>query len=138
MAWSTVLQLTKSLRDDPERAERLGFRPPDFLINEAFGRPKVVTRAVETRLADLVDAEKRAIDHQQIRFDTRYGDKCTDADGLRSLMCRLGRARLLHEGANRIEAARRVDHFAASAEFEKRLRSHKVRLSTFRRSRYVS
>ncbi|MGH9311713.1 MAG: hypothetical protein ACRD1S_00815 [Vicinamibacterales bacterium] len=64
-----------------------------------------------------------------MRYDRRYGDECTVADAIRSVMREEYRRRLIREGMEAAAAERCVEEFRRTPEFEKRFGSHQVTLS---------
>ena len=116
-----------------EFAKFLIGEPPGVESRRRVGRPTIISPEIGRRLVEMVDRERHLIDSRRVPSDRKYGDRCTDTDAIRSLMNRLHRSRLLSEGLNDSEVGSRVAAFAASAEFTRRLRSHKARLSRLRR-----
>ena len=122
-----------SLRLDPARAQAFGLGADHAVPRLRAGRPKSMTPEFERLTVKRIDALKR--DRRALEGGLGYGDECGDADAIRCFMVDQYHERLLAEGHTQAEAGRLVTEYAASPEFERHVRSHKVALSKFRHRR---
>jgi hypothetical protein len=130
MAAFTLVSLAQWLQEQGQEECDAG---KGTVTPQKVGRPQAVSPALENRLVQRVDGRKRAIDRRLVDCDRRYGDRCTDADAIRSLMRDMYRERLIKGGLPPATAQRCVEEFATSPTFTQRFNSHKVRLSRYRR-----
>ena len=120
---------------DPGHATELGFGvvPPSSSEGAQGGRPKTLTPEGERHVAERIERRQLEIDRRMVAYDRTdgrtYGDDCRSADALRSLLCDEHRRRLIRTGVKAAAAERRVEKYRRTPEFEKRFRSHQVRLS---------